>query len=315
MVKEMIVMECDGRVRLYVRRRKKGVQTVKSLESNKKKGLFSSAVLKNTAYITMFIDHFFAVVFLTVIRQYQRAGYPTDGMQQIYTAGRAVGRIAFIIFACLMVEGFLHTRSRRNYLLRLGLFALVSEIPFDLAFSETYFDPTGQNVFFTLFLGILALTAWEWAQDQAASVRAETGNYLVCGVLRGVGTLALLSCCVAAWFLQTDYKYMGVLLIFAFYQTRDRELPVRILAAGCVMLLGTWSANWLRHAGEFSAEYLFRFSLREMYGLFAFFWIGLYNGKKGRQLPKAFYYGFYPVHLLALYFVAAMVLDGRLPVF
>ncbi len=78
------------------------------------------------------------------------------------------------------------------------------------------------------------------------------------------------------------------------------------------MLLGTWSANYFRYAGDFSAGYLFRFSLREMYGLFAFFWIGLYNGRRGRQLPKAFYYGFYPVHLLLLHLVAVMVLEGML---
>ena len=293
---------------------KKGAQAVRPLISGNRQNLFSSAVLKNTAYITMFIDHFFAVVFLPVMRQYQRAGYPVDGMQLAYTAGRAVGRIAFILFAYQMVEGFLHTRSRKNYLLRLGLFALVSEIPFDLAFSETYFDPTGQNVFFTLFLGMLALTIWEWASDKAASVRAAAGSRLSRGILLGLRIGALLSCCEAAWLLKTDYKYMGVLLIFAFYQTHDSELSVRMLAAGCVMLFGTWSANYLKYAGKFSAGYLFEFSLREMYGLFAFLWIGLYNGKKGRQLPKAFYYGFYPVHLLLLHIAADMILSGMVNV-
>lgn len=283
-----------------------------SVEKDRSKGLLSSAALKNTAYITMFIDHFFAVVFLAVIRQQQRAGYVTDSMQQLYTVGRAVGRIAFILFAYLMAEGFVHTRSRRNYLLRLGVFAFVSEIPFDLAFSETCYDPSGQNVFFTLFLGVLALTVWEWAAGKAPSVRTGARNCLLRGGLRGVRVAAMLSCCVAAWFLQTDYKYMGVLLIFAFYLTRDSKLPVQVFLVGCVMLLGTWSANYFRYAGDFSARYLFRFSLREMYGLFAFFWIGLYNGRRGRQLPKAFYYGFYPVHLLLLHLVAVMVLEGML---
>ena len=57
----------------------------------------------------------------------------------------------------------MHTRSRRNYLLRLGGFALVSEIPFDLAFSEKMIDPSSQNVFFTLLIGIFVLTVWEWS--------------------------------------------------------------------------------------------------------------------------------------------------------
>lgn len=309
----------------------------------RKPGFLSAAVLKNTAYITMFIDHFFAVVYLAVLRQYRMTGTATDTMEWIYRAGRAVGRISFILFAYLTVEGLLHTGSRRNYLLRLGIFAFVSEIPFDLAFSGKCFAPESQNVFFTLFLGMLTLTVWEWmaarmssgvnsagvcqrasgrehSKYHAAGRKSSTGNAapgapgngLLQGILWAVQIGALIFCSAAAYFLHTDYKFMGVLLIFAFYQTRERKLSVQMAVAGCVMLFGTWSANWLRYAGEYSGVYLFRFSLREMYGLFAFFWIGLYNGKKGFQLPKPFYYGFYPVHLLFLYFVALLAAGGSL---
>ena len=103
---------------------------------------------------------------------------------------------------------------------------------------------------------------------------------------------------------------MGVLLIFAFYHTREKRLSVQMLAAGCVMLFGTWGTNCLRYADSYSLTYLLRFSMREMYGLFAFIPIALYHGRKGRQLPKAVCYGFYPVHLLLLYFAAAMLLGG-----
>ena len=276
-----------------------------------KKGFLSGAVLKNTAYITMFIDHFFAVVYLTLMRQYQAAGHEVGRMQQIYTVGRAVGRISFILFTYLAVEGFLHTRSRKKYLLRLGIFAIVSEFPFDLAFSDTYYDPGSQNVFFTLFLGILALTIWEWTAEKVQrymEMKARCSPRQ--GILWCVRVFTLAFCAGAAYLLYTDYKFMGVLLIFAFYQTRDRRLPVQMLAAGCVMLFGTWSMNCLRYAGSYSAEYLFRFSLREMYGLFAFVWIGTYNGKKGHQLPKAFYYCFYPVHLLLLHWAAGIAVSG-----
>ena len=263
-----------------------------------KKGFLNSAVLKNTAYITMFIDHFFAIVYRAMIRQCQIAGYETGGMEQIYTVGRAVGRISFILFACLAVEGFGHTRSRSNYLFRLGAFALVSEIPFDLAFSGSYFDPGSQNVFFTLFLGVLALTIWEWAADKASASA---------GIVRSVQVIALASCCIAAYLLKTDYKYMGVLLIFVFYQIRGRKLPVQILMAGFVMLFGTWSMNCIRYAGYYSVRDLFWFSAQELYGLFAFILIGVYNGEKGRQLPKAFCYGFYPMHLLLLHCVSLLL--------
>lgn len=291
----------------------RGERIAMSLETGKKQGFLSAAVLKNMAYITMFIDHFFAVVYLAVLRQRRLMGTATDSMEQIYRAGRAVGRISFILFAYLAVEGFLHTRSRRNYLFRLGIFALVSEIPFDLAFSGKWFDPASQNVFFTLFLGILVLTVWEWMKHSVrernvycvAEEKSLTGS-----ILWTVGSLWLIFCCAAAYLLHTDYRFMGVLLIFVFYQTRERKLPAQILAVGCVMLFGTWGANCLRYAGEYSVSYLLQFSFREMYGLFAFFWIGLYNGKKGFQLPKAFYYGFYPVHLFLLYCVAMLAAGG-----
>ncbi len=281
-----------------------------------KTGMFSNAVLKNIAYITMFIDHFFAVVYYTLARWLQTAGYVVEDEKRIYDAGRAVGRIAFILFAYLAVEGFVHTKSRKAYLLRLGAFALVSEIPFDLAFSEVCFDWKSQNVFLTLLIGVLVLAVWEWAEQKAAGLRRGVDSRrrktitMAAGILHGAAIAAVLLGCLAAYGLHTDYRFMGVLLIFAFYRTRGRSLPVQMAAAGCVMLFGTWGANCLKYGDSYTLSYLFRFSMREMYGLFAFMPIALYNGRKGRQLPKAVCYGFYPVHLLLLHFVAQMISGG-----
>lgn len=272
----------------------------------------SNAVLKNIAYLTMLTDHFFAIVFTEIMKRYAAAGNETDGLRQVYSAGRAIGRIAFVLFAYLAVEGFIHTRSRKKYLLRLGTFAFVSEVPFDLAFSKKIIDWNSQNVFFTLFLGVLVLTIWEWGANNIHMLKRRRGQrdlywYVCVAVFDAVRVGAVILCCVAAFCMRTDYKYMGVLLIFGFYLTHERGLFLKIAVAGFVMLFGMWSVNCLKYADVYSTMYLFRFSMREMYGLAAFVPIALYDGRIGRQLPKAVCYGFYPVHLLVLHGIAQIV--------
>ena len=263
------------------------------MKQNKKNSL-TGAFLKRTACLTMLIDHFFAVLFLGYMNLHPVNGGWDPRLKLIYRVGRAVGRVSFVLFAFLIVEGFLHTRSRAKYLLRLGLFALLSEIPFDLAFSGELMDWTGQNIYWTLFLGVLVLTLWE-----------QLGQY------RGIPfqiarAVVLLAGCSAAFLFSTDYRYMGILLIFVLYLTRDKGLPAQFFSAGFVMLFGMWSSYCIRYVGRFTVVELFYSSLREMYGLFAFVLIACYGGERGKQLPKAFYYGFYPVHLLLLYGIARL---------
>ena len=277
--------------------------------------LLSNAVIKNIAYLTMLVDHFFAVVFSAIIRQYSAAGYETDRLQQVYSAGRAVGRISFVLFAYLTVEGFIHTRSKSKYLLRLGLFALVSEVPFDLTFTGQVIDLNSQNIFFTLFFSVLVLTVWEWAAENLRMLRRTKARrdlyWNICvGVFRAVQVGMVLLGCAAAHFLRTDYRYMGVLLIVTFYMLHDKPWLFKIVPAACVMLFGMWGINCQRYAGIYTTSYLFRFSMRELYGLFAFVPIALYDGTKGKQLPKAVCYGFYPVHLLVLCGIARVISLG-----
>ena len=267
--------------------------------------------------MTMLIDHFFAVAFTEFIRQRAAAGYATDTLIEIRQTGRAVGRIAFVLFAYLIVEGFVHTRSRSKYLLRLTIFAFVSEIPFDLAFSGQVIDNTGQNIFFTLSISVLVLIVWEWAASCVGMLHhtkepRDIYWHICVRVFRGVQLGALFLGCFTAYVLHVDYRFMGVPLIFTFYILRNKPYYIQIVPAACVMFLGTWILNYQKYVGVESPALIFRFSMRELYGLFAFVPIALYDGTRGRPFPKAVYYGFYPVHLLLLHGIAEMIKAGQL---
>lgn len=120
------------------------------------KGL-SGSTLKLIAIITMLIDHIGAAVIARLLI----AGQGSEMLYKIYYAMRAVGRVAFPIFCFLLVEGFFYTGSRKKYALRLFGFALLSEIPFDLAFSGKILEFGYQNVFFTLLIGLLTIMLFD----------------------------------------------------------------------------------------------------------------------------------------------------------
>lgn len=119
---------------------------------------------------------------------------------------RLIGRVAFPIFAFLLVEGFLHTRNIKKYGIRLFLFGLLSEIPFDLAIFQTAFFGGYQNVFFTLFFALLALAAIrKWENDK----------------FWWKSTAAVVLCCLCAEMLHSDYGAFGVAFVVLLYITRQ----------------------------------------------------------------------------------------------
>ena len=87
------------------------------------------------------------------------------------------GRVAFPIFAFMAVEGYFHTHDLKKYTLRLLLFALLSEIPFDLMYGGTWFYPVHQNVIWTLLLGILGIHLMETVRKkQKTGLSAESDS-------------------------------------------------------------------------------------------------------------------------------------------
>ena len=228
----------------------------------------SGAVLKNIAVITMLIDHIGAAFFYIFTSSYDgsAAFAGADMIQQVL---RIIGRTSFPLFCFLLVEGFLHTSSRIKYMLRLGVFAFLSEAPFDLAFYDKLWDTTMQNVFFTLFFGVLAMVSLHRGEDlYAAKSKKMLG--------RIVGMLGALLCVGAAYLLRTDYAGGGVLLILVMYGLRRQRM-------------------WMCLAGYATMC----FAMMESWCFPAFFLMPKYNGEKGKSV-KYFFYVFYPVHLLVL---------------
>ena len=179
-----------------------------------------------------------------------------------------VGRLAFPIFAFLAVEGYFHTRSFKRYALRMLLFAVLSEVPFDLMYGGTVFYPVHQNVIWTLLLGLLGIRLME-----AARAKGKRWLYvLTCAavVVLGfaLGTLGMV-----------DYYGAGVLTVFAFY----------------VVVLG----------GQMYPVTLFGREIElceQGLALLALVPIWLYRGRQGHH-SKAFQYAcyaFYPAHMLVL---------------
>ena len=127
---------------------------------------------------------------------------------------RTVGRLAFPLFVLMLVQGFRHTRDLRGYALRLGVFALLSEIPFDLMISGKVFDPARQNVMFTLLAALLMLRAQQWVTER---VRPELPRRLLW--IAAVGVFA-----AAAEAVRGDYGWAGPALaaVLSFWKT---EIP------------------------------------------------------------------------------------------
>ena len=215
--------------------------------------------LKLIAILTMLIDHTGAVLLgdLLILR--------------------IIGRIAFPIFAFLTAEACARTRDPEKRLIRLGVFALICELPFDWAFFYTLYYPGHQNVFFTLFLASLAIYAYERLQHRSWAMVAVL-------LLSLVGDL-----------LHTDYGMLGILLIFALY--RCRTGGQRAMAVTGMNLLFTLPAVAMMGLSLYTTQ--------QMWGCLAIPFIWMYNSKLGPKM-KYFFYLFYPLHLIILSILAQL---------
>ena len=200
-----------------------------------------------------------------------------------------VGRIAFPIFAFQIAEGYAHTKNFKKYLLRLFLFGLLSEIPYNYMTGGGWFNPFGQNVMFTLCIALLVIRIidrawkkhWAWGLVSAA-LGAFVGYWL-------------------GMFTFVDYYGYGVLMVLIFWLFREVRLGWLIQLAAMVYINFELVGGMGFQIGSF-------FLPTQAFAVLALIPIWLYNGEQGWKSKGFRYacYAFYPVHILILVFIAML---------
>jgi hypothetical protein len=221
--------------------------------------------LKIIAITTMLLDHI-ALIF-----------FASDGW--LYFVFRGLGRIAFVLFAYLLAEGFHHTKSIKNYLLRIGITTLIIE----LGLLGYYFISKENmllnfNIFWTLLFGLFGL-------------------YLI-GRKEVYLRILVIPLIIVAELLQFSYGAYGVLMIvlFGLYQNRLTSFFHLIFLN---LLFIDWPLFELFNISEMA-----KYPYLQWFSILAFIPIFLYNKQLGKYQLKWFFYLFYPAHLLILFFIS-----------
>ena len=224
----------------------------------------TSFALRCVAVVVMLIDHI---------------GYAFSDMLPFSLPFRMVGRIAFPIFCFLIAEGLYHTKNVKKYILRLGIFAVISELPYDAFVHQNmnFMDMTRQNVYFTLLLGLLGILLFDVfiARDKPA-----------------LSLIAIIAAAAGAWLIQSDYGPIGVFMIFVFYRFRGQPRPLAIFFSIGVLLFSfmNYTTSGLTWA------------LVTLCQLAALPVALSYNGAPGprSRTSQWAFYAFYPVHMVLL---------------
>ena len=223
------------------------------------KKCLSNFDLKLIAIITMTIDHI-GVVF----------GTP------FYNLLRAVGRLSFPIFAFLLTEGYVHTKSFSKYFLRLLVLALISEVIYDYVFFDSFIYIGANNIFFTLALGLLTLFLLDKSKGLIKRYFKDKVDLFI--ILPITYLLIIVIMGLMGEFLNFSYGMLGLLVISFFYLFKDNFALVVISVSLSTLILGE------------GMQYFSLFSLILIY---------FYNKKLGKNC-KLLFYLYYPLHILVL---------------
>lgn len=188
-----------------------------------------------------------------------------------------IGRIAFPLFAYCLVVGCIYTRNIKKYIIRLGIFALISQPIFNMAFHPTWQQFWEEffsvNIFFTLVAGLLAVSALMDIKKRWWMLFIPVAMEIFIGL---------------------DYGFYGIVLMIIFYLCRNKSWLSLLLAVAWMCLDG------LR--GDFVTIFNVIGLDRQFFALLALPLIYIHTNIKPK-INKYFFYAFYPAHLLILFCV------------
>lgn len=233
----------------------------------------SSAALHILAMVLMLCDHLWATII--------------PGNDWL----TCIGRLAYPIFAFMLVEGYFHTHNLKRYALRLLFFAVISEIPFNLMYSSSVIYPFHQNVIWTLLIGLGMIHLNERAKNAAPARRLlRAASTLILGAFLGLLSFA-------------DYNAAGVLTILIFYFFRGKNW-------WCLLgqLAGLYYINFEMLKGLVFPIDLLGFHMeisQQGLAILALVPIWLYHGRKGYSAKwfQQLCYWFYPAHMILLFLI------------
>ena len=186
--------------------------------------LLSGSSLKLLAVLIMVTDHTASILF----KNYPPALMPLltvfGRSYSVYRIMRNIGRLAFPLYCFLIVEGLEHTHNRFRYGLNLFLFALISEIPWNLGMGKSLHHRT-QNVYFTLLLGFLAICLIEYFEENRLMQTICVGLLLIVSIL-----------------LRADYSYRGYVFLLIMYWLRKNRPGQAVI--GTAWLKYEWCAGF-----------------------------------------------------------------------
>lgn len=187
---------------------------------------------------------------------------------------RVIGRVAFPIFAFQAVIGYEHTKDVKKHLIKMIIFAFISQIPFSLLYI-TLKQPLTLNVMFTIILGLYSIILFN-----------KINNKKICFIV-----LLLIGCLGSI--IRVDYGIFGIVTIFLFYYFKNNKIKMFFYFSI------TFLIRYLLHIIFIDPIYYLLILLGT---LTAFIPISLYNKKEGIK-TKYLFYLFYPLHLLIIYLI------------